>query len=93
MRSKIKLHVFLSTMLLLPVAIILENSDGAETVHSIKEYISEWLAPIGLTCIISGVIVGIKRLLKRDSSFLNVYYHTAYVISILVLLSVSIKYI
>ncbi len=93
MRSKIKLHVFLSTMLLLPVAIILENSDGAETVHSPKEYISEWLAPIILTCVISGVIVGIKRLLKRETSFFNVYYHTAYIYAISILLSVSIKYL
>lgn len=93
MNNKIKLHVFLSTLLLLPVAIILENSDGAETVHSIQEYLKEWGAPIVLSSLISGVIFGLKRLLKKETSYLNVYYHTAYCISILVLLAVSIKYL
>lgn len=93
MTNKIKLHVILSTLLLLPVAIIVENSDGAESVHSIKDYFKEWLAPIALSFIISAAIFGVKRLLKKDTSILNIYYHTAYVLSIFMLLAISIKYL
>ena len=92
MTNKITIHVFLSTLLLLPCAIILENSDGLETVNSIQEYLKEWVGPIILTSIISGVIFGFKKLFKKETSFLNIYYHTAYCISIFILLIVSFKY-
>lgn len=91
--NKKTLHVFLSTLLLLPVAIILENSDALETIHSIQEYLKEWVAPIILSIIISGIIFGIKRLFKKETSFLNIYYNTAYSISIFILLIVSFKYL
>ena len=93
MSNKITLHVILSTLLLLPVAIILENSDGLGTVHSVIDYIREWIAPVGISSFISGTIFGVKRLLGKDSSFLNVYYHTAYSFAIITLLIVNIKYI
>ena len=93
MSKKITLHVIVSTLLLLPVAIILENSDGLETVNSVIDYIREWIAPVVISSFISGAIFGVKRLQGKESSFLNVYYHTAYSVAIIVLLAVSIKYI
>ena len=93
MKNKIILHVILSTLLLLPASIILENSDGLETVHNIQGYLKEWIASFFLTLIISGLIVGIKKILKKQTSFLNIYYYTAYVLSIFILLIVSLKYL
>lgn len=93
MRNKKRIHVLLSTFLLLPAAIILENSDGLETVNNLKGYLKEWIAPVFLSLIISGLIYGIKKALKRETNFLNVYYHTAYILFVLIFLIISIKYL
>ena len=93
MKNKTTVHAILSTILLLPVAVILENSDGLETVSTFQEYLKEWIAPIILSIVISALIYGVLSLLKKTSSFLNIYYYTAYTFSILILLIVSLRYL
>jgi hypothetical protein len=93
MNKKLIFHLILSTLLLLPVSIILENSDGLETVNTIKGYLIEWYPPIIFSLIISGIIFGVKKLLKKETSFLNIFYHSSYTISIIILLIVSLKYL
>jgi hypothetical protein len=93
MKNKITLHVILSTLLLLPLAIILENSDGLEAVHTMQGYFKEWMAPISLSLIISALIFGVKKIFKKVTSFLNIYCYTAYGLSIILLFIICIKYL
>jgi hypothetical protein len=92
MKNKLMFNVVLSTLLLLPVSVILENSDGVETVNTLQGYLKEWVPSIILSSIVSGIIFGVKKLLKKETSFLNIYYHSSYSIAIFILLSVSLKY-
>lgn len=93
MKNKTTLHIVLSTLLLLPLAIILENSDGIGAVHTMQGYFKEWMAPIFLSLIISALIFGIKKIIKKETSFLKIYYYTAYVLSVILLVVVSIRYL
>jgi hypothetical protein len=92
MNNKLVFNVVLSTLLLLPVSVLLENSDGLETVDSIQGYLKEWIPPIILSSILSGIIYGVKKILKKETSFFNIFYYTSYTVSILILLILSLKY-
>jgi hypothetical protein len=93
MKKKTIVHVVLSTVLLLPVAVILENSDGLETISTFQEYLKEWIAPVFLSITVSALIYGMMSLMKKTPSFPNIYYYTAYTFSILILLIVSLRYL
>jgi|TARA_B110000240_G_C13359007_1_gene393086 uncharacterized membrane protein (UPF0136 family) len=91
--NKKYVHLIISTILLLPVSIMLENSDGLETVNDIMGYLIEWSAIIIISLIISGIFFGIKSALKKTSSFIRVLYTSSYILSIIVLLILSFKYL
>ena len=86
-------HLIISLILLLPVAVMLENSDGLETVNDLSGYLKEWIPPIMLSFIISGIVYGIKLLFKKKSSFVKTFYTTSYALSIIILLTLSLKYL
>jgi hypothetical protein len=86
-------HLIISLILLLPVAVMLENSDGLETVNDLGGYLKEWIAPIIFSFIISGIVYGIKLIFKKKSSFVNIFYITSYTLSIIILLTLSLKYL
>jgi hypothetical protein len=86
-------HLIISLILLLPVAVMLENSDGLETVNDLVGYLKEWIPPIMLSFIISGIVYGIKLLFKKKSSFVKTFYTTSYALSIIILLTLSLKYL
>ena len=87
------IHLIISLILLLPVAVMLENSDGLETVNDLGGYLKEWIAPIMFSFIISGIVYGIKLLFKKKSSFVNIFCTTSYTLSIIILLTLSLKYL
>jgi len=95
MKTKRKdyVHLIISLILLLPVAVMLENSDGLETVNDLGGYLKEWIAPIIFSFIISGIVYGIKLIFKKKSSFVNIFYITSYTLSIIILLTLSLKYL
>ncbi len=93
MNNKLSINVLLSTLLLLPVSVLLENLDGLETVNSIQGYLKEWMGGIILSLIISGLIYGMKKLLKKDTSFLNVFSYTNYSFSIIILFILILRYL
>ena len=92
MNNKLVFNVVVSTLLLLPVSVLLENSDDLETVDSIQGYLKEWISPIILSSILSGIIYGVKKILKKETSFFKIFYYTSYTLSILILLILSLKY-
>lgn len=67
-------HLIISLIILLPVAVILENSDGLETVNDLGGYLKEWVPPIIISLFISGIVYGIKLLFKKKSSFVKTLY-------------------
>ena len=87
------IHLIISILLLLPVSIMLENSDGLETVNDIVGYLTEWSSSIIISVIISGIFFGIKFVLKKKSSIITVLYTTSYTLSIIILLILSLKYL
>tara|TARA_B110000977_G_C11009719_1_gene467173 strand:- start:434 stop:712 length:279 start_codon:yes stop_codon:yes gene_type:complete len=91
--KKDSVHLIISLILLLPVAVMLENSDGLETVNDLGGYLKEWIPPIMLSFIISGIVYGIKLLFKKKSSFVKTFYTTSYALSIIILLTLSLKYL
>jgi hypothetical protein len=93
MNNKLVFNVILSTILLLPVSVLLENLDGLETVNSIQGYLKEWMAGLILSLIMSGVIYGVKKIFKKDTSFLNVYSYTSYLFSIIILFILISRYL
>jgi|TARA_B110000908_G_scaffold151258_1_gene185850 hypothetical protein len=86
-------HLIISLILLLPVAVMLENSDGLESVNDLGGYLKEWIAPILFSLIISGIVYGIKLLFKRKSSFIILFYTMSYALSIIILLILGLKYL
>ena len=86
-------HLIISLILLLPVAVMLENSDGLETVNDLGGYLKEWIPPIITSLIISGIVYGIKLLFKTKSSFVGIFYTTSYTLSIIILMILSLKYL
>jgi hypothetical protein len=91
--NKNYIHLIISILLLLPVSIMLENSDGLETVNDIVGYLTEWSSSIIISVIISGIFFGIKFVLKKKSSFITVLFTTSYTLSIIILLILSLKYL
>ena len=91
--KKDSVHLIISLILLLPVAVMLENSDGLETVNDLGGYLKEWIPPIMLSFIISGIVYGIKLLFKKKSSFVNIFHTTSYTLSIIILLILGLKYL
>ena len=87
--NKNYIHLIISILLLLPVSIMLENSDGIGTVNDIFGYLTEWSSSIIISLIISGIFFGIKFILKKKSSFITVLYTTSYTLSIIILLILS----
>lgn len=93
MMNKNYTHLIISILLLLPVSIMLENSDGLETVNDIQGYLTEWGTSIVISVFISGIFFGIKSILKKTSSFITILYTSSYTLSILILLILSLKYL
>jgi len=87
------IHLVISIILLLPVSIMLENSDGLDRVNSFSGYIGEWIVSIIMSLIFTSIIYGILYIIKKKPSFLSVLYKTSYTISILILLIISLKYL
>lgn len=93
MNIKSAFNLALSILLLLPVSVLLENIDGLETVNSIQGFLKEWLGSLTLSLILSGMIFGIKKLLKKETTFFNVFSYTAYIFSIVILLILILRYL
>ena len=86
-------HLVISLILLLPVSIMLENSDGLDRVDSFSGYIGQWIGSIIVSLIFTSIIYGILYIIKKKPSFVSILYKTSYTISILTLLIINLKYL
>ena len=79
------LNAALSVLLLLPVSIALENSDGLEVVNSIGEGLKEWISAFMLSMLLSIVPVIAISVLKKNIGYLMILTITNYILSALIL--------
>jgi hypothetical protein len=74
-------HLILSTILLLPASIYLENRDGLEMVDDVYGAVSEWIAAFLVSLVIAVFSWGIFYIIKKKSSFVKALYKSCYLIS------------
>lgn len=86
-------NLLISTLLLLPFSVLLENFDGLETVNTIQGYLKEWFSGIIVSLVISGIVFGIIYIFNKSSSYVKVLYLTSYSLSLLIFILVLLNYI
>ena len=92
-KEKEKKNIIISTLLILPLSVYIELSDGIAPPVTFMFVIKEWLAAIVLCLTISLIIYGLRYLIIRKGSFLTTYYKTAYFFCAFIVLSYPIAFL
>jgi len=79
------IHLIISSVLLFPLGIWLENNDGLDTLHSFSEYLFDWFIILFASVIFSATGYGFLLVLKKRPDFVKCYFRTSYFLSFIIL--------